>query len=820
MKKILALLAFLPLLVQGQIFNPVSWEFSHEWKDNETVILHFDAKIEKGWHVYAIGELTDDGPIPTTFYFEDNEAFKRVGDVKQGELHTAVDPMFGMEVDYFEDKASFTQTIKVTGALPAHFKGELEFSTCDNERCLPPELVAFDFNIQKNNTNSATESTDAEQGSVTPPNTQEESQIFNPVEWQFKAEKLEGNTYKVAAKATIGEGWHLYSLTLPSEDGPFPTGVRIEENEQVKITSPVSEPEPITAYDPNFMMDLRYHEKEVTFTAEVEVLDASSTILGELDYMVCNEERCLPPEYINFNIPLDGNWVGPATAVEESNDQNEQTDRLKIAGLDLDNPVKDCQIAGEITQEKKTYWNIFILGFIGGLLALLTPCVFPMIPLTVSFFTKGGKDKSGAWQSLLYGGFILLIYLILSSPFHLMDSVDPEILNTISTNMWLNLFFFVIFIVFAISFFGYFEITVPSRFTNKIDGASNVGGLVGTFFMALTLALVSFSCTGPILGSLLAGSLSSDGGAWQLTAGMGGFGLALALPFALFAAFPAWLQSLPKSGGWLNTVKVVLGFVELALAIKFFSNADLVEGWHSMTVELFIGLWIVIGLGLFLYTIGVIKFPHDSPIKKRFTFFRMTSATLILAFVVYLASGFRYNEKTDTFTTLSLLSGLAPPVGYSWIHPKKCPIDLDCFNDYDKAIELAKETNKPVLIDFTGKACVNCRKMEENVWPKDGVHELLKEQFVLVSLYVDDRKPLAEEDQFTYELNGKKKKIRTVGDKWATFETVNFENNSQPLYVIVSPDGTLMNNPVGYTPDVNTYQQFLECGLDAYNESK
>jgi len=446
-----------------------------------------------------------------------------------------------------------------------------------------------------------------------------------------------------------------------------------------------------------------------------------------------------------------------------------------------------------------------------------------MIPLTVSFFTKKNKqDKgSGFSKAILYGFFILAVYLILSIPFHLLDSVNPDILNEISTNVWLNIIFFAIFVFFAFSFFGYYELTLPASWTNKTTQGENIGGFVGVFFMALTLAIVSFSCTGPILGSLLAGSLTADGGAWQLTAGMGGFGLALGLPFALFAAFPGWLNTLPKSGGWLNTTKVVLGFLELALAFKFLSNADLVKHWGILKIEVFLGLWILIFVGLALYLFGKIKFPHDSPIKK-LSFSRISFAILVSAFALYLVSGFRVNNDTNTFTSLTLLSGLAPPVGYSFLKPNDCPNNLNCFKDLKEGIAFAKQENKPIILDFTGYACVNCRKMEEHVWPDPTIDSYLRNDYVLISLYVDDKKDLPDDQKVVVnKVGGGTRTLENYGHKWAHYQTQFFQSNSQPFYVLLNPDGTqILSDPVGYIPDENDYAQFLECGLEVNNQIK
>jgi thiol:disulfide interchange protein DsbD len=471
--------------------------------------------------------------------------------------------------------------------------------------------------------------------------------------------------------------------------------------------------------------------------------------------------------------------------------------------------------AGEA--QGKGLLTLFLLGFVGGLLALLTPCVFPMIPLTVSFFTKGSENRrKGMTNAFLYGFFIFTVYLILSLPFHLLDSVNPDILNDISTNVWLNIAFFLIFLVFAFSFFGYYELTLPSSWVNKASAAEGIGGVVGVFFMALTLALVSFSCTGPILGSLLAGALSSNGGATQLTVGMGGFGLALALPFGLFAAFPSWMSSLPKSGGWMTTVKVVLGFIELALALKFLSNADLVKHWGLLKIEPFLALWLLLALGLGLYLLGKIRFPHDSPLKK-IAPARLALALASFAFAAYLATGFLYDEKAGSLKPLKLLSGLAPPACYSWFYPCDCPQNINCFKDFCEGLTYAKEVNKPILIDFTGHACVNCRKMEEHVWPEKEVYSFLKDDYVLISLYVDEKIELPAEEQKVVPMkSGGTRKLRTVGNKWAHFQTENFDNNSQPYYVLLSPDGKMLNQPVPYTPDARDYANFLQCGLDAF----
>jgi thiol:disulfide interchange protein DsbD len=634
----------------------------------------------------------------------------------------------------------------------------------------------------------------------------------------------QGTAWEVSVTATIEHGWAVYSMNNYGDMGPWPTSLRIDSVAGLSRVGAATEtgPKIIEGIDVNFDMHVKKFKEQAVFAQRITVNDPAVPLTGVFEYMTCNDEMCLPPAMVYFIIPGLGSGQFELGSVPfNPNDTRFQglatrsgSAELKLANVDLNAPVIK---GGETTTaETKSLWSIFFLGFLGGLVALLTPCVFPMIPLTVSFFTKGSEDKKkGLTNALTYGGFILGIYLLFSLPFHLLGSVNPEIFNEISTNPWLNIFFFVIFLVFAVSFFGYFEITLPSSWVNSMDQkASKFGGMIGIFFMALTLALVSFSCTGPILGSLLAGALTADGGAWQLTAGLGGFGMALALPFALFALFPSWLNSLPRSGSWLNSVKVVLGFAEIALAFKFLSNADLVKQWNIVPYELFMVVWVICALGIVLYLFGLIRFPHDSPLKKRSTA-RWAFIALFTATTIYLAFGLRVDQQEKTFRPVALMSGLAPPAGYSWLLPKKA----EAFHELEAAMAHARKVQKPVMLDFTGWACVNCRKMEEHVWPEDGVKELIENDYVLVSLYVDDKRELPMEEQFIHETsNGTKKPIITHGNKWATLQAENFASASQPLYVLLSPDGQLLTDPVGYTPDKEEYAGFLKRGLEAMKQ--
>lgn len=490
--------------------------------------------------------------------------------------------------------------------------------------------------------------------------------------------------------------------------------------------------------------------------------------------------------------------------------------------------VLDIDAQGsEGSEEEQSIWVVFLLGLGGGLIALLTPCVFPMIPLTVSYFTKGsGNRRQGIIQALLYGFFIFLIYTLVSAPFHLLN-LAPDVLSEIATNVWLNIAFFVIFVVFAFSFFGFYEIQLPSSLANKVSSAESTGGIIGVFFMALTLVIVSFSCTGPLVGSLLAGTLTQ--GSWYLTAGMAGFGVALGLPFALFALFPGMMSSLPKSGGWLNSVKVVLGFLELALALKFISNADLVD--PSVVIikrEIFFAIWIIIALLTGAYLMGWYSFKKG--LKEV-----IGKARIALAVFFFIIAGLLVPSLLGKDLTIVRegISGFPPPMQYSfkassnkaknnvteadrakYAFSDECPYDLPCFHDFFEAQCYAKAINKPIFIDFTGYACVNCRRMEENVWVDAEILSMLANDMVLVSLYVDDRTSLPAEQAITIKNGGYEKNLRTEGNKWSYFQAINFTFVSQPLYVMVTPDATEVLMPaVGYTPDLESYKKMIKDGL-------
>ena len=627
----------------------------------------------------------------------------------------------------------------------------------------------------------------------------------DPITFETQVKKISENTFELVTTANIQNNWRLYSQNL-SSGGAIPTEFIFNyKSQSIKLIGDVKESQSITKFDPIFQVEQSYFENKSTFTQLIETNKTIDNISAVIAYQACDDIVCIFRE-ANLIFNFDGSTLA-IDNIDLTSDIYENNNALAI---DLKNTELLTTINDSSALTSNSYLNLFILGFIGGLLALLTPCVFPMIPLTVSFFTNNNSKNNSKFNAITYGLFIIGIYLTLSIPFHFLDSINPEILNSISTNAGLNIFFFIVFVLFAFSFFGFYEITIPSKWVNSIDSKSNsIGGYIGIFFMALTLVLVSFSCTGPILGSLLVGSISSQGGAIQLTIGMLGFGVALALPFTIFALFPNLLSTLPKSGRWMNTFKVILGFLELGFAFKFLSNADLVEHWGILKREVFIGIWVLISFSLSLYLLGLYKFPHES--KNVVTSkFNLILGFFVLGFSVYLFPALLQNGSDKA----RMLSGFTPPAFYS-IYSKSndCPLGFTCFKDFDSGLSYAKSQNKPILLDFTGWACVNCRRIEENVWTDPQVYSLINDNFVLISLYVDDRKELDVKDFITLKYkSGKEKIIKTVGEKGATFQAINFKSASQPYYVLLDNDLRILNKPIQYTSK-DKYLNWLKEGL-------
>lgn len=673
------------------------------------------------------------------------------------------------------------------------------------------------------------------------------AQPKNYVTWTFSQKKISADEFELIFKAKIEPTWHLYSQikTVDKDgDGPTPLEFTFEKSKEYKLLGKTIEPKPIEHGEPMYdNLVLKFFEKSATFKQKIKVLTNQPVIIKGIVYgQACNESQCQqfspPPE---FTFKLEGAEVttsitDTASSVTETvkPDTTQQTATNDNTLTAVKHHTGDVVFsAAPEKKESTTYWGLFIAGFIGGLLALLTPCVFPMIPMTVSFFTKQSKTKAaGIRNALIYAISIIVIYIVLGLGVTLIFGADA--MNNLATNVWFNLAFFVLLVVFAISFLGAFEITLPSGFVNKMDAKSDKGGLVGIFFMAFTLGLVSFSCTGPIIGTLLVQAASTGALAGPFF-GMFGFSLALALPFGLFAAFPGWLNSLPKSGGWLNSVKVVLGFLELALAMKFLSNADLVVQAGILTREIFIVIWIVIFALLGGYLMGWFKLSHDSEMKY-VSVPRLIMAIFVFAFTIYLIPGL-------WGAPLKLISGFPPPDFYSESpegfggrksetvsanavhtdlpeHAHRGPNGIPAFDDYYLALEYAKKVNKPILVDFTGWACVNCRKMEGQVWSDSDVKRKLSEDFVLVSLYVDDKKKLPTELQTEVTWSGSKRKLSSVGDRWSYLQNTMYQSSTQPQYWIIDGDENHYSDSTSYDPDINKYILWLEKGLEKYKAKK
>lgn len=648
------------------------------------------------------------------------------------------------------------------------------------------------------------------------------AQIEDPVKWSVTATPVDYETFEIQIKATIKSGYHIYSHEIPADLGPVATTINFDKNADIQLIGKLGfKGKKEVAYDPIWEAQISKFSKEVIFLQKVKLLKDQVTIKGNYESQACNESMCFPPSGDEFILKLKRKPAPDSTKISSGIPsafiENDSTEIIAAESVILEggeNYQSDLAFNWEKTNttcvvednsETGGVWWVFTLGFLGGLIALLTPCVFPMIPLTVSYFTKGGKDKKrGIQQASLYGISIILIYVLLGLSVTLLFGADA--LNLISTSAFFNILFFVVFIIFALSFFGLFEITLPTSWANKTDQLSGKGGFVGIFFMAFTLALVSFSCTGPIIGSLLVQAATDAGPSIGLLKvkpimGMLGFSIALALPFTLFALFPQWLKGLPKSGGWLAKVKVILGLLEIAFAFKFLSIVDLTRGWGILRWELFMGIWILIFIIIGIYSLGF--FSKDKTPK----------AIKIFGIVSLLFAAFMF-KNTVTYTPVTILSGIAPTTHYNFFN--KEVKELSNTKDFEQALEMAKALNKPILIDFTGYGCVNCREMEEQVWVQKDIQDLMS-KYVITSLFVDDRTPLPEAEQYNSNETGKLKRIQTIGNKWTDFEIRHFKKASQPFYVLVDKNMNVLTTPIGYS-DASTFKKFLQCGLEEFSK--
>lgn len=625
------------------------------------------------------------------------------------------------------------------------------------------------------------------------------AQIYDPIKWSFEHNKLSDSAGEIVLKATIDEGWHLYGTQLP-EDGPIATSFVFEQLQDVALDGDLIVPDGLVRqYDPNFDMELNWYEKEAVFVQKVKYTGDAPALSGYVNFMACNDETCLPPDEVPFSFGELKNAAVAETTTEGLVD--EMAPSVAVTN-DLWTPVIDelNAFGNEGTTGERSIWWIFLAGLIGGLVALFTPCVWPIIPMTVSFFLKRSGNKSrGKRDAVLYGISIIVIYLALGLLITLIFGASA--LNSLSTNAFFNLFFFALLVLFAVSFFGAFEITLPASWTTKIDAkAETTGGILSILLMAFTLALVSFSCTGPIIGTLLV-EVAGSGSILAPAIGMLGFAIALAIPFSLFAFFPTMLKSLPKSGGWLNSVKVVLAFLELALSLKFLSVADLAYGWHILDREVFVALWIVIFASLGFYLLGKLRFPHDDEIQT-VSVPRYFMATISLAFAVYMVPGL-------WGAPLKAVSAFAPPLYTQDFNLYDEEVHAQ-FDNYEAGMAYAATTGKPVVVDFSGFGCVNCRKMEAAVWTDPEVKQMLTQDFVLITLFVDDKTPLAE--PYEVEENGRVRKIKTIGDKWSYLQRSKFGANAQPFYVMLNAEGKPLNSSYAFDENPAHFIEWLNVG--------
>ncbi|MGA0434618.1 MAG: protein-disulfide reductase DsbD domain-containing protein [Flavobacteriales bacterium] len=761
----------------AQILDPVKWAFSvHETTVPGEFDVVFHASVEPCWHIYS--QFLDDpnGPLPTYFEVNASEGVELIENVVECDPIIEYDPNFMMDLKFFEEEVYWVQRVKTAEKTSGTLSGFLSFMVCDASRCLPPEDI--DFSIDLSKVEPALET-------YCPPlqHLCDGHGLLEPVKRDVQVYEIanQSDAFELIYHASVDNGWHLYSQHIEGFDGPMPTEFRVNWPKGIKPEGQTEECEPITKVDPNFNMEVKMFEDEVYFVQRFNgTAPPDSLITGAITFMTCDDTKCIFPPDLEFTASLES----PLPASE----------RPELC------PAQEH--ASSSAPQEEGLLGVFLLGMLLGFAAILTPCVFPMIPMTVSFFTKQSKtEREGIINALIYGFFIIFIYTGLGLLLTAFFGVD--ILNVISTDPYFNLFLFALLIVFGVSFLGAFDIQLPSSWANKTDQAADRGGLIGIFFMAATLAIVSFSCTGPLVGSALAGAATGSYAA--PIAVMFGFSLALALPFMLFSAFPGWLNSLPQSGGWLNNVKVVLGLLEIGFAFKFLSNTDMVWQLGLLKRELFIGIWILTSLITAAYLFGWIRFWHDSAMQ-RIGGVRVALGALFVLFSAYMIPGLWGKD-------VPLISGFPPGMDYSFIEIDHVKAE---FFDYDEGMAAAKERGVPLLLDFTGWACVNCRKMEEQVWPDSTVSKIHNEDVVLVSLYVDERIDLPKEEQREESYGGKTFKIKTIGNKWSYLQASEFDTNSQPFYVMLDHEGNDLRPGVGYDPDPEKFIEFLRLSIATF----
>lgn len=798
MKKsfIFFVILFLSFQANAQLRKTTDWSFDaskKEIKVGDEIDLIFKASIIDDWYLYSSDLGEDIGPLPTEITFEGNDSFEVIGDLVPINAKKKFDKIWEADVTYFVEEGEFRQRIKVL-KKNLNIQGELSFQTCtDLTGLCIPGFKDVDFSFIK-----------VVEGQTNQKPVQRRSRVQEHAQWTFETSKSDVNTgdeIELILKATIDNDWYMYSSDN-EEGGPINAEITFESNGTFEVIGDLIPVNPDKKYDETFEMDITYFKGYAEFRQKIKVLQPNLDIQGEVEYQTCSDITLLCV-LGSADLRFDFNGVAGENIAASGDYSN----------------LLEAEGGGSL-------WGFFIAAFLFGLAALLTPCVFPMIPMTVAFFTNNSQSRSQAKiKALSYGVSIIAIYILIGLIFTSFFGVG--LANDLATGAVANIIFFLVFVIFAISFFGYFEINLPTGFINKMDKKAEKGGFIGVFFMAFTLVLVSFSCTGPIVGTVLIQSFQGE--VIKPVVGMLGFSSAFAIPFTVFAFFPGMLKDLPKSGGWLNSVKVVLGFIEIALGFKFLSIADQAYHWGLLDREVYIAIWFILAILLALYLFGVIKFPHDSKGGK-IKPMALIVAVISMAFAVYLFQGFGNAplnalagylppEKTTDFSFQQAL-GLTDkeekhdvtPVGFEgqvkYADFLELPHGLKGFFDYDQATAFAKEVNKPLFIDFTGHGCVNCRKMEQNVWSDPAVLKRLKEDFVIVAIYVDDKTELPESEWYTSTFDGKVKK--TIGKQNFDFQIVKFNGNAQPYYVLLDNDEQPLVAPKSYVPNVDDFIQFLD----------
>lgn len=838
-KLLLLALLFFSFYSQAQLIAPPKWTVSIEPKNlvqGEEATLVFEAQIPIGWYIYANDFDPDLGPILATLKLDNPAGYELKGGFSAIDPKTKYEDIWEGDVKYFVGKGRFEQSF-VPKTTSGKITGILEYQMCSDVtgQCVNyDEEIEVAFTAKVGSTKTSTNLQSSNQKSTAAgkiakpesgrPGSEETAElgIIAPPKWTISLEptnSVQGDEATLVFDAQIPIGWYIYANGFDPKLGPILANLKLGKSDGYKLKGDFTAIDPKEKYEDTWKGKVKYFMGKGRFEQTILLKAESGIIQGTVEYQMCNDitGKCTPPFEEDFEIPFQSSTSTNTSAGSDENLFNEVGEENSDSSLEIA-PL----------QENESLFGFMILAFLAGLAALLTPCVFPMIPMTVSFFTgRAGSKATGIRNAFIYGLSIIAIYTVAGTAVAAIQG--PEFANWLATHWVPNLFFFGIFIFFALAFLGMFEITLPSSFVNKVDEKSEKGGLTGIFFMAFTLVLVSFSCTGPIVGSIL---ISSAGGELiKPILGMFAFSLAFAIPFTLFAIFPEWMNRLPKSGGWLNSVKVVLGFLELALAFKFLSIADLVYHWGILDRDIFLIIWIVIFSGLGLYLLGKIRLPHDSPMET-IGVPRLLLALFTFMFVLYMIpglfgaplkylSGYLPPMSTQQFKMTGGLSTeageniLGEPVKYADI-PLEIPHGIQGYFDYEQAMRAAKKANKPLLIDFTGHGCVNCRKMEENVWVDPQVLKRLKEDFVMVALYIDERLELEESEWYTSEYDNKVKK--TLGKQNADFQITRFENNAQPYYVILDHNENLLAQPKGYDTDIQAFVDYLDGAKERFNQ--